>query len=206
LIGSFKLSRHISYFVIQIYIPCLLVVSLSWIGFYINKKNTSDRCALGATSLLTMTILKMECNTDMPKISYLTALDFYLITCYGFVLFSILEFALIHQNESNSNSVMSVGKIRKTTNHQLCVRKNSKQKIIFLNRKSHQNSKPLNQIECLNRQRLNRFVHQSMAFSQRIGKIDRMAKYFFPVLFIIFNLIYFLYFIVKRKIKAEEIM
>ena len=46
-----------------------------------------------------MSILKMDCYSEMPKISYLTALDFYIITCYGFVLFSILEFAVVHQDK-----------------------------------------------------------------------------------------------------------
>ncbi len=35
----------------------------------------------------------------MPKISYLTAIDYYIITCYGFVVFSILEFAFVHQDK-----------------------------------------------------------------------------------------------------------
>ena len=46
-----------------------------------------------------MSILKMECYVDMPKISYLTALDYYILICFGFVVFSIIEFALIHQDK-----------------------------------------------------------------------------------------------------------
>ncbi len=41
------LQRHTGYFLIQIYLPCTLLVILSWVGFWLNREATSDRVGLG---------------------------------------------------------------------------------------------------------------------------------------------------------------
>ena len=35
------------YFLIQVYVPCSLLVVLSWVAFWINREATADRIALG---------------------------------------------------------------------------------------------------------------------------------------------------------------
>ncbi len=47
IIATFKLKRQISYFILQIYVPCILVVLLSWVGFYLDREDTLDRVSLG---------------------------------------------------------------------------------------------------------------------------------------------------------------
>ena len=42
-----SLQRHTGYFLIQIYLPCTLLVVLSWVGFWLNREATSDRVGLG---------------------------------------------------------------------------------------------------------------------------------------------------------------
>ncbi|CAG2109769.1 unnamed protein product [Medioppia subpectinata] len=59
---NFNLRRHVGYFLIQIYVPCSLIVVLSWGG---------------------------DC-------SYATALDWFTIMCFLFVVFTLLEFAGVH--------------------------------------------------------------------------------------------------------------
>ena len=35
------------YFLINVYVPCALLVIISWVGFWINREATSDRMTLG---------------------------------------------------------------------------------------------------------------------------------------------------------------
>ena len=44
---KFTLRRNIGYFVFQTYLPCILIVMLSWVSFWINHEATSARVALG---------------------------------------------------------------------------------------------------------------------------------------------------------------
>ena len=37
---------------IQVYLPCTLIVILSWVSFWINREATSDRVALGKLNLI----------------------------------------------------------------------------------------------------------------------------------------------------------
>ena len=43
----FRLSRHMGYFLIQVYVPCILIVVLSWVSFWLNREATADRVGLG---------------------------------------------------------------------------------------------------------------------------------------------------------------
>ena len=43
----FSFRRHVGYFLIQLYVPCVLVVFLSWVGLWLNREATNDRINLG---------------------------------------------------------------------------------------------------------------------------------------------------------------
>ncbi|XP_064079284.1 gamma-aminobutyric acid receptor alpha-like isoform X1 [Macrobrachium nipponense] len=96
LMASFYLQRHMGNFLIQVYGPCMLLVVLSWVSFWLNREATSDRISLGITTVLTMTFLGLEARTDLPKVSYSTALDLFVWLSYGFIFATIIEFAFVH--------------------------------------------------------------------------------------------------------------
>ena len=66
----FLLQRHTGYFLIQVfimfppsppplllvqvYLPCALIVVLSWVGFWLNREATSDRVTLGGQGGFTL--------------------------------------------------------------------------------------------------------------------------------------------------------
>lgn len=43
----FNLHRHMGSFLIQVYGPCILLVVLSWVSFWLNREATADRVSLG---------------------------------------------------------------------------------------------------------------------------------------------------------------
>lgn len=43
-----------------------------------------------------MTFLGLEARTDLPKVSYPTALDFFVFLSFGFIFATILQFAIVH--------------------------------------------------------------------------------------------------------------
>ena len=44
---DFQLKRHMGYFLINTYVPCTLIVIISWVNFWINREATADRVSLG---------------------------------------------------------------------------------------------------------------------------------------------------------------
>uniref|UniRef100_A0A914NG05 Neurotransmitter-gated ion-channel transmembrane domain-containing protein n=1 Tax=Meloidogyne incognita TaxID=6306 RepID=A0A914NG05_MELIC len=49
------LRREYSYYLIQLYIPCVMLVVVSWVSFWLDKDAVPARVSLGVTTLLTMT-------------------------------------------------------------------------------------------------------------------------------------------------------
>lgn len=47
LLVYFHLQRHMGNFLIQVYGPCILLVVLSWVSFWLNREATADRVSLG---------------------------------------------------------------------------------------------------------------------------------------------------------------
>ncbi|XP_032832868.1 gamma-aminobutyric acid receptor subunit gamma-2-like isoform X1 [Petromyzon marinus] len=91
----FELVRRMGYFTIQTYIPCILIVVLSWVSFWINRDATPARTALGITTVLTMTTLSTISRKTLPKVSYATAMDLFVTVCFFFVFAAMIEYATL---------------------------------------------------------------------------------------------------------------
>ncbi|XP_025153133.1 gamma-aminobutyric acid receptor alpha-like isoform X3 [Harpegnathos saltator] len=50
----------------------------------------------GITTVLTMTFLGLEARTDLPKVPYPTALDFFVFLSFAFIFATIIQFAVVH--------------------------------------------------------------------------------------------------------------
>ncbi|CAM4589150.1 gamma-aminobutyric acid receptor subunit beta-2 isoform X1 [Lepidochelys kempii] len=93
---SFKLKRNIGYFILQTYMPSILITILSWVSFWINYDASAARVALGITTVLTMTTINTHLRETLPKIPYVKAIDMYLMGCFVFVFMALLEYALVN--------------------------------------------------------------------------------------------------------------
>ena len=51
---------------------------------------------LGVTAVLTLSAISMDSRSDLPKVHYATALDWFIIISFLYCLASILEFAGVH--------------------------------------------------------------------------------------------------------------
>ncbi|VDN92500.1 unnamed protein product [Brugia pahangi] len=119
----FKLKRQQSFYILQIYTPCTLIVIVSWISFWINKESSPARVSLGIMTVLSVSTLGFSYRSDLPKISHSTALDIYIISCFGFVFAAVIEYAIInHVNTAN---------IRKKNATNVVNRIDSASKIVF---------------------------------------------------------------------------
>ncbi|XP_059819835.1 gamma-aminobutyric acid receptor subunit beta-3 isoform X1 [Hypanus sabinus] len=93
---SFKLKRNIGYFILQTYMPSILITILSWVSFWINYDASAARVALGITTVLTMTTINTHLRETLPKIPYVKAIDLYLMGCFVFVFLALLEYAFVN--------------------------------------------------------------------------------------------------------------
>ncbi|XP_062333810.1 glycine receptor subunit alpha-3 isoform X1 [Osmerus eperlanus] len=111
----FHLERQMGYYLIQMYIPSLLIVILSWVSFWINMDAAPARVALGITTVLTMTTQSSGSRTSLPKVSYVKAIDIWMAVCLLFVFSALLEYAAVNFVSRQHKELLRFRRRRKKT-------------------------------------------------------------------------------------------
>uniref|UniRef100_A0A8C6VNW0 GABA(C) receptor n=1 Tax=Naja naja TaxID=35670 RepID=A0A8C6VNW0_NAJNA len=93
---NFALRRHIFFFFLQSYFPSMLMVMLSWVSFWIDRRAVPARLSLGITTVLTMSTIITGVSASMPQVSYIKAVDVYLWISFLFVFLSVIEYAAVN--------------------------------------------------------------------------------------------------------------
>ncbi|XP_052282044.1 gamma-aminobutyric acid receptor alpha-like [Dreissena polymorpha] len=203
---QFYLRRHMGFFLINVYVPCCLLVVLSWVSFWINREATSDRIALGTMVVLTMTFIGLDNRNDLPRVSYSTALDVYVAFCFFFVLATIIQFASVHyytkfgcgegpqlvmciskqveleqikedQEDAKSTDTVGENSLNRT---KVVVPNIQRESMLF---------------KCWNCFFGTRNVRHNRMFTNVLGlnsvsKIDKLSRIIFPIVFLLFNILY----------------
>ena len=92
---NFLLQRQLGYYVLQEFIPTILIVALSWVGFWIDERSVPARVSLGITTVLAITTLMFGIQSSLPRVGHVKAIDVYLLGNFLFVFAALVEFAFI---------------------------------------------------------------------------------------------------------------
>ncbi|NP_001161557.1 glycine receptor alpha 3 subunit-like protein precursor [Saccoglossus kowalevskii] len=175
----YTLHRKLGYYIISTFLPSSLLVVLSWVSFWINPEAAPARVALCITTVLTITTMAIAVRDDLPKVSYVTAVDVWMSSCLFFVFGSLVEFAFV-------NFVSSL-------------RKNEKKKKTDLKinvEKTKDGNDLADAVEkCLpqaiNIEKCERCgTHASRYWRKRALFVDKVARIVFPLLYFIFNIMF----------------
>lgn len=109
-------KREFSYYLIQIYIPCCMLVIVSWVSFWLDQSAVPARVSLGVTTLLTMATQTSGINASLPPVSYTKAIDVWTGVCLTFVFGALLEFALVNYASRSDTHREKLKKETRTTN------------------------------------------------------------------------------------------
>nr|XP_006812798.1 PREDICTED: glycine receptor subunit alpha-1-like [Saccoglossus kowalevskii] len=90
---TFILQRQLGYYLLVFYVPCVLLVTVSFISFWLSYQATAARVSLNLTSALTVVAQGIGARFFLPRVSYTTALDVYIFASFCFVLGGLVEFA-----------------------------------------------------------------------------------------------------------------
>ncbi|XP_071450137.1 glycine receptor subunit alpha-2-like [Hetaerina americana] len=90
-----RLKRRLSYHLLQTYVPSSLFVIISWLSFLIPVEYAAGRLAICMTLLLTLTAMFGAVRSMTPSVSYIKALDIWMVGCILFVFMALAEYAFI---------------------------------------------------------------------------------------------------------------
>jgi hypothetical protein len=88
---SFEAERKAGYFIIKVIIPLILIVAMSWVVFWIDPIESGTQISVAITTMLTLIAYRFAIDTDLPKISYLTRMDFFILLSTVLVYASLIE-------------------------------------------------------------------------------------------------------------------
>lgn len=209
-------KREFSYYLIQIYVPCCMLVIVSWVSFWLDANAVPARVSLGVTTLLTMATQTTGINNSLPPVSYTKAIDVWTGVCLTFVFSALLEFALVNYA---SRSDAHIEKMIKQRRQWEIEREREQQQVAIEaatntvvdsrldDGSSSYPSKPFprQRSDCISMEKTQLYdFHAGIrssgnqrcayswlsGFKMRSKRIDVIARIIFPVMFAMFNLIY----------------
>lgn len=92
---KFHLQRQVGYYILQDFIPTILIVAVSWVGFWIDERSVPARVSLGITTVLAITTLMFGVQSNLPRVGHVKAIDVYLLGSFLFVFAALVEFSII---------------------------------------------------------------------------------------------------------------
>uniref|UniRef100_A0A8C9Y9N5 Gamma-aminobutyric acid type A receptor subunit alpha4 n=1 Tax=Sander lucioperca TaxID=283035 RepID=A0A8C9Y9N5_SANLU len=187
----FHLKRKMGYFMIQTYIPCIMTVILSQVSFWINKESVPARTVFGITTVLTMTTLSISARHSLPKVSYATAMDWFIAVCFAFVFSALIEFAAVNyftnaQMERAKKKPAKCPPVPQTTPR------------LYQNRFTWFNFQKTSYFCCTTP-----CSQPTTAGMGGTSKIDKYARILFPVSFGAFNMVYWVVYLTKDTVVAK---
>lgn len=86
---SVEVKRRITYYVIQIIVPLLAIMLMAWTVFWIAPSTINVRVSVSVTTMLTLIAYRFALASHVPKLSYLTRLDWFLLGATVLVMLTL---------------------------------------------------------------------------------------------------------------------
>ncbi|XP_011503743.1 PREDICTED: glycine receptor subunit alpha-2-like [Ceratosolen solmsi marchali] len=93
---TFKLAREMGFFMMDYYIPSILIVVISWVSFWLHMDASPPRIVLGTNTILAFMTLASKVENSLPKVSYIKASEIWFLGCTIFLFAAMVEFAFVN--------------------------------------------------------------------------------------------------------------
>ncbi|CAD6186957.1 unnamed protein product [Caenorhabditis auriculariae] len=190
--------RYIWYFM-QAYLPTYLTIFISWISFSLGSKAIPARTMLGVNALLAMIFQFGNIMRNLPRVSYIKAIDVWMLASMTFVFCSLLELAIVGYKTKNEES----GR-KKSSHKKLQALDNFESSPAGLCRYEKRFMLPVERRH-ISWSDVIRLKALKEVWNWPPEKIDRISAIGFPACFAIFNIIYWSYYYNKKLTQAAQI-
>ena len=95
-------ERHIMYYVVRIFIPLGLLITVAWVSFFL--RDYSKRVDVSAGNLLAFIAFNFTLGSDLPRLGYLTFLDEVMVVAFIFAALTVIYNVLMRYLERTGKS------------------------------------------------------------------------------------------------------
>jgi len=197
-------ARELSFYIVTIYVPCFMIVVVSWFSFWLDYKAVPARVALGVTTLLAMSTTMASIQRSLPPVAYTKAVDVWSGACVFFVFSALLEYALVNYASRSDAQRAAKQKERKEKELELCAfnaeqiedSHHTHSLDPLLRRMDGAQNIPLTSIIPSNNP-TNRLKLWMQNYKFTAKKIDVISRVGFPSSFFFFSFLYWSYFLTR---------
>ncbi|XP_037048239.1 pH-sensitive chloride channel 2-like isoform X2 [Bradysia coprophila] len=93
---SLHLSRQMGFYLMDYFLPSMMIVAISWVSFWLQADQSAPRIMLGTSTMLTFITLASAQGKTLPKVSYIKVSEVWFLGCTGFIFGSLVEFAFVN--------------------------------------------------------------------------------------------------------------
>ncbi len=101
---TITIERKSSYYLFKVIFPIFLILMICWSAVWINPKEIESRLTITIVCLLSLIAYNFVIDSDMPKLEYLTIMDYIILISYVYAaipnFLSIYSFKLIKTNKA----------------------------------------------------------------------------------------------------------
>ncbi len=87
---EFDAKRHVNYYFATIFASAVIIGCMAWMVFWMPQVAINPRISISVTSMLTLIAHRFVAGSKLPKLSYLTNMDYFLLSCTIMVLLALV--------------------------------------------------------------------------------------------------------------------
>jgi hypothetical protein len=91
---KFEAERYVAYYLWQILLPLTMVVVMSWAGFWVQRGQVGVRIGVATSSILTLIAHRFVLASLLPRLPYMTRLDYFTVACTLLVFLALIGVVL----------------------------------------------------------------------------------------------------------------
>ena len=89
---SLRVERRHLFYVAKVIIPLVLIMAMSWVVFWMDpKEGGGAQIGISVTAILTLIAYTFAAGASLPKVPYLTRLDYFILSSTVLVFLALVE-------------------------------------------------------------------------------------------------------------------
>ena len=88
---TLEVERYASFFILKVILPLILIVAMSWMVFWIDPSLAAPQISVAVTAMLTLIAYRFAIGGMVPRLGFLTSLDYFVMGSTVLVFAGLLE-------------------------------------------------------------------------------------------------------------------